>query len=129
MICTNCGRMVDESAQFCSVCGQPLVRYAAPPVTERLYRPREGRMIAGVCAAFAVRYGWDIALIRLVLVLALILGAGTPVLAYIIAWIVIPNGYYSLPAQTTIPFPQTAAQQTVQTAQPPTGTGPGSMGV
>lgn len=64
-----------------------------------LVRPREGRMIAGVCAGFALRYGWDPALVRLVLVLAAIFGVGMPLLAYFIAWIVMPNGQLSLPAQ------------------------------
>jgi phage shock protein PspC (stress-responsive transcriptional regulator) len=66
-------------------------------------------MIAGVCAGFALRYGWDVALVRLVLVLALVCGVGTPFLAYLIAWIVMPNGQWALPAQT--------------------GPGPGSMAV
>lgn len=127
MICTSCGQMVDAGAQFCSGCGRPVARYAAPATTERLIRPREGRMIAGVCAAFALRYGWDVALVRLVLVLAAIFGAGTPFLAYLIAWIVIPNGQYSLPAQTSVPFPAQAVTQSQVPADPQTGTGPGSM--
>lgn len=73
-----------------------------------LYRPREGRMIAGVCAGFAVRYGWDVAIVRLVFVLA-VLVAGLPALAYAVAWVVMPNGQYALPAQA--------------------GAGAGSMGV
>ena len=100
MTCIKCGRTLETSAQFCSGCGQALVvnEYALSR-PERLIRPREGRMIAGVCAGFALRYGWDVALVRLILVLGLI-GAGTPLLAYLIAWIVMPNGQLSLPAQT-----------------------------
>ena len=123
MTCTQCGRTLDESARFCPHCGQLLTTGAtvAPFVPERLIRPREGRMIAGVCAGFALRYGWDVALVRLVLVLAAIFGVGTPVLAYLIAWIVMPNGQYSLPLPVS---PQTGSQPGNQT-----GAGPGSMTV
>jgi phage shock protein C len=48
-------------------------------------------VVAGVCAGFAQAYGWDVIVVRLVLVLAAVFGVGTPVLAYIIAWVVIPN--------------------------------------
>jgi len=64
---------------------------------EGLVRPIEGREIAGVCRGFAQRYGWDVAIVRLVLVLAVVFGCGTPVLAYIIAWIVMPNGPLFVP--------------------------------
>jgi len=63
-----------------------------------LVRPRQGRAIAGVCAGFAQRYGWDVVIVRLVLVLAVLVGCGTPFLAYIIAWVVMPNGPYFVPA-------------------------------
>lgn len=103
MTCTACGRTVEPGAQFCSGCGQALmVTSYALSRSEALRRPREGRMIAGICAGFALRYGWDVALVRLVLVLAAIFGVGTPFLAYLIAWIVIPNGQLSLPAQTGV---------------------------
>lgn len=125
MICTGCGQMVDPSAQFCSACGRPLPRYAVPPVAERLFRPREGRMIAGVCAGFALRYGWDVVVVRLVLVLGLIFSAGTASLAYLVAWIVMPNGQYLLPVVTT-PM-QAGSAPGAQGTQ--TGAGPGSMTV
>ncbi len=74
----------------------------------RLVRPREGRMIAGVCAGFALAYGWDVAIVRLLVALS-ILFAGVPLIAYLVAWVVMPNAQYALPAQT--------------------GAGPGSMAV
>jgi phage shock protein C len=55
-----------------------------------LLRPRYGRKVAGVCAAFARAYGWDLNLVRLVLVLLVFFGGGG-VLAYVICWIVIPE--------------------------------------
>jgi phage shock protein PspC (stress-responsive transcriptional regulator) len=41
-------------------------------------------------------------LVRLILVLAVFCGAGSPLIAYIIAWIVIPNEPYLLPQRTGV---------------------------
>ncbi len=59
-------------------------------------------MIAGVCAGFALQYGWDVAIVRLVLLLS-VLFAGLPLLAYVIAWIVMPNEAYALPTSAASP--------------------------
>jgi len=56
----------------------------------RLLRPRDGRMIGGVCAAFARRFAVDVSLIRIVWAL-LAVAFGTGVLAYLICWLVIPE--------------------------------------
>ena len=60
-------------------------RPAAP-----LYRPASGRMVGGVCAAIANRFGWDRTLVRLAAAATFFL-PGPNVLAYIIAWVVIPS--------------------------------------
>lgn len=65
-------------------------------MTGQLLRPRYDRKIAGVCAAFARAYGWDLTLVRLVVV-ALVLFGGGGVLAYVICWIVIPEDPVALP--------------------------------
>lgn len=54
-----------------------------------LQRPRTGRVIAGVCAALARRFGWSATVVRLVFVLSILL-PGPQVIIYIIMWIVIP---------------------------------------
>lgn len=108
MACAGCGESVAAGARFCSVCGRAVTLVAAPPPPvqiqdfggfrlDGLYRPREGRMIAGVCAGFATRYGWEVSIVRLVLVLSLVFGAGIPFVAYVIAWVVMPNGQWRLP--------------------------------
>lgn len=110
MTCNVCGKTMDPGARFCSQCGATInyqTSYqAVPPVQTQLFRPRMGRAIAGVCAGFALRYGWDVTLVRIALVLLVILGCGSPILAYLIAWIVMPNEQYALPPYT--PYPQTA---------------------
>lgn len=55
-----------------------------------LYRPRQGRMIAGVCAGLALRFGWDPTLVRVIAVLSIFL-PGPQLLAYLLLWIVMPT--------------------------------------
>lgn len=59
--------------------------------TRALERPRagSGRMLAGVCAALANRFGISVTLIRVLFVIFAITGAAE--LLYIILWIVIPK--------------------------------------
>jgi phage shock protein PspC (stress-responsive transcriptional regulator) len=53
-------------------------------------RPRQGRVIGGVCAAVARRFGWDVTLTRVLTVVAAFL-AGSAVIVYIVLWIVVPE--------------------------------------
>ena len=54
-----------------------------------MVRPRHGKMIAGVCAALAARFGVSKALVRIGFVLFGLFGVGE--LAYIALWIIIPK--------------------------------------
>jgi phage shock protein C len=104
MVCSVCGTPVGAGARFCSGCGTALAGfnpYANPSAfhSQRLTRPRQGRVVAGVCAGFAIRYGWDPIVVRLVLLTALFFGFGTPLLAYVIAWIIMPNAPFALPVR------------------------------
>ncbi|WP_159619830.1 PspC domain-containing protein [Arthrobacter zhaoguopingii] len=60
-------------------------------MTSQLVRPRNGKVIAGVCAALAARFGISKTLVRLLFVIFGLVGAGE--IAYIILWIVIPKSY------------------------------------
>jgi phage shock protein PspC (stress-responsive transcriptional regulator) len=55
-----------------------------------LRRPRNGRLIGGVCAALADRFGWNVSLVRLVAVLSILI-PGPQVIFYLIAWVLIPG--------------------------------------
>jgi phage shock protein PspC (stress-responsive transcriptional regulator) len=55
-----------------------------------LMRPRQGRLIAGVCAAVANRFGWNVTLVRILTAIAVVF-FGLSLWAYIILWILIPN--------------------------------------
>lgn len=61
-----------------------------PPEPKRLYRSRDDRKIAGVCGGLARYLGVDPTVVRLI-ALATILLPGPSVIAYLIAWIVIPE--------------------------------------
>jgi phage shock protein PspC (stress-responsive transcriptional regulator) len=56
---------------------------------KKLYRSESNKIIAGVCGGLADYFGLDATLIRIIWVL-LVLLAGTGILAYIIAWILMP---------------------------------------
>ena len=69
-------------------------------MTQRLYRSRTDRMVAGVCGGMAKYFNLDPALIRLVWVLAGVFSGGTALLAYIVLAIVLPEESYR-PASRT----------------------------
>ena len=56
----------------------------------QLRRPAEDRKIGGGLAGVATFYGIDVSLLR-ILVVILVLCYGTGVLAYLIAWAIIPG--------------------------------------
>lgn len=57
--------------------------------TKTLSRPRQGRIIAGVCAGLARRFGWDPKVVRIIAVVSCLL-PGPQFLAYIVLWILMP---------------------------------------
>ena len=57
---------------------------------KKLYRSKKDKMIAGVCGGIAEYFDADSTLIRLLMGLSVLLG-GAGVVAYIIAWIIIPE--------------------------------------
>lgn len=56
-----------------------------------LVRPKEGRMIAGVAAGLADRFGVTRTTMRVIFVASMLL-PGPQILIYLILWIVIPEG-------------------------------------
>ena len=57
---------------------------------KKLHRSKKNRVIAGVCGGLGEYFGIDPVIIRLLWLLFLF-AMGTGILAYIIAWIVIPE--------------------------------------
>ena len=57
---------------------------------KKLYRDSNDKMIAGVCSGLGQYFNLDAVLIRLLLVFSVLI-AGFGVLAYVVAWIIIPE--------------------------------------
>jgi len=56
-----------------------------------LMRRRDGRMLAGVCAGIADYLGLDVTLVRVIWAVVAVLTGGAGVLAYLAAWVIIPD--------------------------------------
>ena len=59
--------------------------------TKRLTRRSNDRMVAGVCSGVADYLGLDVTLVRLLTVVAAIFSVGAVAVAYIAAWILMPE--------------------------------------
>jgi len=92
--CQNCGNALHPSARFCTGCGGavPMAMPGRP-----LLRPHVGRMIGGVCMALAQANGWDVSVVRILAVVGFFLSSGLVGVAYLAAWIGIP--------EETAPYP------------------------
>jgi phage shock protein PspC (stress-responsive transcriptional regulator) len=77
---------MSENSSVPSTAGKSASAAGRPP----LRRPPDA-VLAGVCAALAGHFGLDVLLVRLVAVAVLIVSGGSAVLAYLIAWILIPR--------------------------------------
>jgi phage shock protein C len=56
-----------------------------------LVRSRDGRMLAGVCAGLAGYFGFDVTVVRVIWAVVSVITGGAGVLAYLVAWIIIPD--------------------------------------
>jgi phage shock protein PspC (stress-responsive transcriptional regulator) len=56
----------------------------------RLVRPRQGRLVAGVCAGLARRFGWSPTGVRLLFLLSCLL-PGPQIVVYLVLWVLVPS--------------------------------------
>ena len=63
------------------------------PATQprRLVRRTDDKMIAGVCSGIADYTGVDVTVVRLAAVVGAIFGLGSMVVAYVVAWLLMPE--------------------------------------
>jgi phage shock protein C len=61
------------------------------PESKKLYRSRNNRMIAGVCAGLAEFFGIDPTVMRLLFAAGALLGFGSFILIYLVMFIVVPE--------------------------------------
>src|SRR5450756_834054 len=107
MYCNYCGKQIQDDANVCAYCGRRMGFVAG---RQKLMRPPKhspDRKIAGVCAGFAEYFALDVTIVRVVWLIVALFGGG--VLAYIIAWIVMPEA-----PEVVVVAPEA---QTVQTYQ------------
>ncbi|MCW2840426.1 MAG: hypothetical protein JWR55_1909 [Aeromicrobium sp.] len=57
---------------------------------KKLTRSPDDKWIAGICGGLADYTGLDANLIRLVLAICTILGAGSLIIGYVVAWVLLP---------------------------------------
>ena len=109
MYCTGCGIELREADRFCSACGKttgvggPV--NSAPLRDRRLARSMSDKKIAGVCSGVAHYFELDPTLVRLIWLLTVVF-AGTGILAYLIAWIIMPKD--EAPGQVSSAYVQRA---------------------
>jgi phage shock protein PspC (stress-responsive transcriptional regulator) len=63
----------------------------AYPTPRRLTRSRDDRWLGGVCGGLARYAGVDANLVRLLVVLGTVLGLGSLLVAYLVAWVLMPE--------------------------------------
>jgi len=95
MVCTNCQREVADYSNFCCFCGaRQYVSPGVPPrASKRLMRSSVDHKIAGVCGGIAEYFEVDSTMVRLVWVILVCLPVPvvSAVIAYFLAWIVMPK--------------------------------------
>jgi phage shock protein C len=62
-----------------------------PADHRRLVRLRDDRMVAGVCSGLAAYLGVDVTVVRLLAVVGAVFSFGTIALAYVVAWVLMPE--------------------------------------
>jgi phage shock protein C len=118
MMCPTCHREIAEYSNFCYYCGarQQTAPAGIPAPQKRLMRSSVDCKIAGVCGGIAEYLDVDSTIVRLVWVLVFIFTGFVPGgLAYLIAWIVMPQA--PLPVVVAAPqAPPNSAPHPAQTA-------------
>ncbi len=70
--------------------------------TKVLVRKRNGRMVAGVCAGLADYLGSDVTLLRVIVSTIAVVTGGAGILAYLVAWAIIPEEDQKAPVAENI---------------------------
>ncbi|HSI27282.1 MAG TPA: PspC domain-containing protein [Aeromicrobium sp.] len=78
---------------------------------KKLTRSRDDRWLGGVCGGLAEYTGIDAWIVRLITVVAIVLGAGSLILVYLICWIFIPRASdaHLQPATPPVPPPPSSS--------------------
>jgi phage shock protein C len=90
MVCSNCGKEIAESVNYCSSCG---TRQRQRASYKKLALSATDSKLAGVCGGIAEYLDVDATVVRLIWVALSVVPGGLVggVLAYLLAWIIIPK--------------------------------------
>ena len=115
MICTHCQRDIADYSNFCYFCGARQYRAAdgPPRAQKRLMRSSVDKKIGGVCGGVAEYLEVDSTLVRIIWLIAIFVPLPLGLIAYLIAWIVMPLAPLPTPAAAS-PIPQPPAPQSPQ---------------
>ena len=89
--CPWCAEWIRAEAVKCRFCGSALEGSRASFVTEPWLRPREGRMLSGVCAGLAEQFGISVSIVRLAFVLGTFVSGGIFLVVYLGLWLAMPS--------------------------------------
>lgn len=90
--CPWCAESMRAEAIKCRHCGSVLDASGARTLSEPWLRPREGRMLAGVCAGLAEQFGISVTIVRLAFALGAFFSAGIFLVVYLALWLAMPEG-------------------------------------
>ena len=107
MTCTQCKREIAEYSAYCSYCGS---RQNSGAPHRRLMRSATDSKIAGVCGGLGEYLNVDPTIVRLVWVILSICPGGFigGIVAYTLAWIIIPKAPHAAGAPASAPMEQAA---------------------
>jgi phage shock protein C len=100
MSCPNCRRDIADYSNFCYFCGtrQNVVPTGCAPFQKRLMRSVVDSKLAGVCGGVAEYLGVDSTIVRLIWIVAAILPPFPAIIAYLVAWVIVPLAPLPIPA-------------------------------
>ena len=109
MFCPQCGTEYPQKVNFCCHCGAAM--FTPVRVQKKLALSRRDKKIGGVCGGFAEYLEIDSTLVRLIWIALAFLG-GWGLIAYLVAWIVMPleaeAARAAAPAPSAVPQPATS---------------------
>lgn len=91
MICSHCSREIADYSNYCSFCGG---RQRSAILCRRLMLSATDSKIAGVCGGLAEYFEVDSTIVRLIWAVLSVVPGGFigGIVAYLVAWIIIPKG-------------------------------------
>jgi phage shock protein PspC (stress-responsive transcriptional regulator) len=89
--CPWCAEAIRAEAVKCRFCGSVLEPDTMRFFTDPWLRPRQGRMLAGVCAGLAEQFGISVTIVRLAFVLGAFFSGGLFLVIYLGLWLAMPE--------------------------------------